>query len=133
MSAVPKLAPLVARPESDLAPVVERYSADLQSVTRRYDATDSPDQRKRMRDFGVAWRTRLRDIDFDKLNAEGRADYVLLDNHLKHQLALLDRDDKKRGETAPLLPFVDQACSRCRTRVAISSRWTRRPRRARSP
>ena len=108
LAAVPTLAPLVARSESDLAPVVERYSADLQSVTRRYDATDSPDQRKRMRNFGVAWRTRLRDIDFDKLNAEGRADYVLLDNHLKHQLALLDREDKKRSETTPLLPFIDK-------------------------
>ncbi|MEP6729108.1 MAG: DUF885 family protein, partial [bacterium] len=108
MTAVPKLAPLVARAESDLAPVVERFSADLQSITRRYDATDSPDQRRRMRDFNVSWRARLREIDFDKLNAEGRADYVLLDGHLKHQLALLDREEKKRRETAPLLPFVDQ-------------------------
>jgi hypothetical protein len=108
MAEVPALAPLVARSESDLAPVVERYSADLQSMSRRYDATDSPDQRKRMRDFDEAWRTRLRAIDFDKLNAEGRADYVLLDGHLKHQIALLDREDKKRAEVAPLLPFVDK-------------------------
>jgi Bacterial protein of unknown function (DUF885) len=108
MAAVPPLAPLVARSESDLAPVVERYSADLQSMSRRYDATDSPDQRKRLRDFDEAWRTRLREIDFDKLNAEGRADYVLLDGHLKHQIALLDREDLKRREVAPLLPFVDK-------------------------
>jgi hypothetical protein len=108
VAAVPKLAPIVARSESDLAPVVERYSADLQSVTRRYDATNSPDQRKRLRDFNSAWRSRLHDVDFDKLNAEGRADYVLLDNHLGFQIALLDREDSKRAETASLLPFADR-------------------------
>ena len=108
VASVPTLGAFVARAESDLAPVVDRYSSDLRSVTRRYDATDSPDQRRRMRDFTEAWRSRLREIDFDKLNAEGRADYVLLDNHLAHQIALLGREDRKRRETAALLPFIDQ-------------------------
>jgi hypothetical protein len=108
LASVPKLTALIARPSSDLVSVVERYSADQQSLTRRYDANDSPDQRRRMRSFAVAWRTRLREIDFDRLNQEGRADYVLLDNHLKHQIAVLDRDDRKRNETAPLLPFSDR-------------------------
>ncbi|MEP6999976.1 MAG: DUF885 family protein [bacterium] len=108
LASVPKLSALVARPTSDLAPVVERFSADQQSLSRRYDANESPDQRKRMRAFATTWRSRLRDLDFDKLNQEGRADYVLLDNLLKHQLAVLDREDKKRVETAPLLPFSDR-------------------------
>ncbi len=108
LAAVPRLGPLVARPSSDLAAVVERFTADQQSLTRRYDANDSPAQRRRMRDFVVSWRARLREIDFSRLNQEGRADYVLLDNLLKHQVAVLDRDDRKRGETAPLLPFADK-------------------------
>jgi hypothetical protein len=105
---VPKLAPLVARSTSDFAPVVERYTADQQSLARRYDANDSPEQRQRMRSFATAWRARLRELDFDRLNHEGRADYVLLDNHLKHQIAVLDRDDRKRNETTSLLPFSDR-------------------------
>ncbi len=108
MATVPKLATLVARASSDLAPVVERFSADQQALSRRYDANDSPDQRRRMRSFAVAWRARLRELDFERLNHEGRADYVLLDNLLKHQIAVLDRGDRKRGETAPLLPFSDR-------------------------
>ena len=108
LAATPRLGALVARPASDLAPVVERYSADLQSLSRRYDAKDSPDQRRRMQAFSEAWRTRLRELDFDKLNQEGRADYVLLDNHLKHQIAILGRDDKKRVEASVLLPFADR-------------------------
>ena len=39
---------------------------------------------------------------------EGKADWVLLDNHLQYQLALLDRSDKQRGETMVLLPFADR-------------------------
>ncbi len=105
---VPRLVPLVARAESEMAPVVERYSADLQSMNRRYDAGDSPDQRRHMREFYSAWRDRLHDVGFDKLQLEGRADYVLLDYHLQHQLVLLDRQDRMRGEAATLLPFADQ-------------------------
>src|SRR6185436_10396434 len=89
-------------------PVVERFTLDQSSFTRRYDGGDSPDQRRRMREVYTGWRTRLREIDFDKLGQEGKVDYVLLDNYLRHQQALLDRQDKLRGETAVLLPFSDR-------------------------
>ena len=108
LAAVPMLNTILVRAESDLAPIIERFSADQQSLSRRYDATDSPDQRRRMRGFAMSWRTRLKELAFDKLNAEGKADYVLLDNHLKHQIAELERQDKKRSETAALLPFADR-------------------------
>ncbi len=107
LTGVPKLASLVARPASDLAPVIERYTADHTALARRYDGEGSPRQRTRMRAFYNAWRTRLREVDFGKLNAEGKADWVLLENHLVYQLALLDRTDRQRSETAPLLPFAD--------------------------
>jgi len=73
---------------------------DQASLSRRYDAADSPEQRRRMREFYSGWRARLAEVAFDKLAQEGRVDYVLLDNHLTYQLALLDRQDKMRGETA---------------------------------
>jgi Bacterial protein of unknown function (DUF885) len=108
LTSVPKLAPFVARSASELATVVEEFSADQTSLNRRYDASQSPDQRRRMRDFYSAWRTRLAEIDFDHLKQEGRVDYVLLDNYLVHQLALFDRQDKMRQETVALLPFADR-------------------------
>jgi uncharacterized protein DUF885 len=107
-STVPALGPLVARPSSELEEVVERFSTDRTALTRRYDADDSPDQRRKMREFYMGWQSNLRDVDFGKLGLEGRADYLLLDNYLKHQLALLARRDKQRVETAPLLPFADR-------------------------
>ena len=108
LASIPRLAPLVARSTSELAPVVERFTLDQSSFTRRYDGADSPDQRRRMREVYTGWRTRLRELDFDRLGQEGKVDYVLLDNYLRHQLDLLDRQDKLRAEAAPLLPFADR-------------------------
>jgi hypothetical protein len=105
---VPSLGTLVAKSPSEMASVLERFTADQASLNRRYDAPDSPMQRVRMRAFYTTWRARLKELDFDKLRQEGRIDYVLLDHYLQHQLALLDRADKQRAETAPLLPFADE-------------------------
>jgi hypothetical protein len=107
-SGVPKLAALVAQPASELAPVVSRFTTDLNSLSRRYDVDDSPAQRGRMRDFYSTWQKRLAELDFDKLSQEGKVDYVLLHNYLTHQLALIDRHDKQRAETASLIPFADR-------------------------
>ncbi len=108
MKSIPLLQPRVGESRSELTDVVDEFTADQTSLTRRYDATDSPDQRKRMREFYNGWRTRLKEISFDKLGQEGRVDYVLLDNYLRHQGDLLDRQDKLRVEAAPLLPFADK-------------------------
>jgi Bacterial protein of unknown function (DUF885) len=107
LATVPALAPLTTARNSELADVVQRFALDNQALGRRYDADDSPDERARMRAFHTAWRTRLRALDFDKLSQEGKIDYVLLDNHLRYQLDLADRQDVQRAETAPLLPFVE--------------------------
>jgi uncharacterized protein (DUF885 family) len=107
-STVPALQPLVGQPASELAGVVQRFSADQNSLNRRYDAFDSPAQRTRMRAFYTDWRARLGDVDFAGLGQEGRLDYVLLDNHLAHELAVLERQDKMRHEAEPLLPFADR-------------------------
>src|SRR5262249_15748301 len=107
-STVPALQALVGPPASELAAVVARFDADRDALARRYDADDSPAQRTRMRAFYTGWRARLGELDFAKLGQEGRVDYVLLDHHLAHELALLDRRDRMRRETQPLLPFADR-------------------------
>ena len=108
LASVPALGPLVGRPSSELANVIQRFVADRSSLTRRYDAPQSPDQRRRMREFYSAWRTRLGEIDFDRLKQEGRVDYVLLDGYLVHELSLLDRQETMRQESSVLLPFADK-------------------------
>src|SRR5215472_1116491 len=107
-STVPALQALVGPAASEMAAVVDRFDADRDALARRYDAIDSPEQRTRMRAFYGGWKARLGEIDFAKLGQEGRVDYVLLDHHLTHELALLDRRDKMRRESATLLPFADR-------------------------
>jgi hypothetical protein len=104
---VPALAPIVARPVSEMAGVVERYGADAQALARRYDGEGSPRQRVRLRQFYEGWRAELRTVDHGKLSPEGKADWLLLDTHLAYQLALMDRQARQRAEVAPLLPFAD--------------------------
>ena len=77
-------------------------------LQRRYDAPDSPAQRTRTRAFYTAWRARLGELAFDKLSQEGKADYALLNNHLRYQLELMDREEVQRKEMLPLLPFADR-------------------------
>jgi len=125
----PRTAPLTVAPRlasipnatSELVNVVQRYALDEQALSRRFDAPDSPAARKRLRDFYGEWRQRLREHDFDRLSREGQVDFVLLDNHLQHELALLDRRDRQRAETAPLLPFADALLSLHDTRRNLAT------------
>ena len=90
-----------------MVPVVSRYVADRAALLRRYDVEYAAGRRDRMREFYAAWRTQLRAIDFDRLGQEGKLDYLLLDNRLQHELALLTREQREAGELAPLMPFAD--------------------------
>ena len=110
-SRVPNLAAMAGAQHSELTDVVNRFAVDYNSITRRYDAPNSPDQRKRMREFYTEWSRRLHEVDFDKLSQEGKADYVLLDRELNHELALLDRREVQRKESSPLVPFTDRLLS----------------------
>jgi uncharacterized protein (DUF885 family) len=105
---VPDLAQLAARPQSEMADVVVRFTEDLNSLERRYDSPNSPAQRPRMKAFYTDWSNHLKGIDFDKLSQEGKVDYVLLNNYFKHELFLIDRQEKLRAETYPLVPFADR-------------------------
>jgi hypothetical protein len=121
LASVPQLGQIIGHTASEMAPVVDRFSADQSSLNRRYDAFESPDQRRRLQEFFAAWRTRLSQADFDKLSQEGRVDYVLLDNYLIHQLAVLDRQEKMRVEAVPLLPFADRLLALQDTRRNLRS------------
>lgn len=105
-ASVPALSSILNNTTSELAEAVSRYSADASSLGRHYDTPDSPSQRARLKDLYTMWRKRLAEADFNKLSQEGKVDYVLLDNHLRYQLELMDREDKQRAETAPLMPFA---------------------------
>ena len=104
---VPVLTELLKVPRSTLAPVVTRYSEDRAALNRRYDTPLSAERRTRLRDFLNTWQQRLRELDFDALEREGRIDYILLDHRIRYDLSLLDREERQIEEMRPLLPSMD--------------------------
>ena len=88
---VPSLDDLVsfANGQSDLRVALERYAEDRAALHRRYDVEFSPTLRARLRLFYAGWQDRLDDFDFDDLNHEGQADYIMLSNRLVFELEML--------------------------------------------
>jgi uncharacterized protein (DUF885 family) len=103
---VPELPPLMNSTTSELREIVERFSSDRAALLRRYSVEYSPARRAELRNFTAAWQTRLKAMDFDKLSVDARIDYVLLQYRLRHELVLLDREEKIWNETKALVPFA---------------------------
>lgn len=106
---VPSLTTLLAsggETASELRDIVARYTTDANALGRRWHVDWSPTRRERMRQFYRGWQARLRELDFDRLGQQGRIDYILLDHTLRHELSLLDREEKFFAEAQPLVPFA---------------------------
>jgi uncharacterized protein (DUF885 family) len=106
ISASPDLNPVMAVPASELKEVVAHYSADRDGLRRRYDVQYSPARRERLQAFYKDWRSHLQEIDFNRLGMEGRIDYVLLNNELRYELELLNREEKLVNEMQVFIPFA---------------------------
>ena len=103
----PELAELTKPASSELRELVERFETDRAELQRFYSVTNSALYRRRMREFYQAWQQRLGQVAFLTLGPEGRIDATLLRSQLTYELRLLDREEKRAQETAPLLPFAE--------------------------
>ncbi len=86
--------------------LIERYSADHDTLASVYTDPLAPATRERMTRFLADARRQLAAVDFAALDEEGKADYLLLANHLDregHSLALAAKQWK---EVEPLLPVA---------------------------
>jgi len=97
-----------ARGESDLRVAVRSYVEDREGLKRRYPVRFSPTRIARLRQFQEGWKDRLAEVDFEGLNHEGQIDYILLRNRIDFALKMLDLDQRRAEEMAPLLPFADR-------------------------
>lgn len=107
-ASVPTLTSVMKTSTSELADIINRFSADQSGLQRRYDTPNSASRQQRLKGFYTEWRSRLAALDFNKLSQEGRVDYVLLDNHLRYQLELMQREEKQLAETGGLIPFANE-------------------------
>ncbi len=104
---IPDINALAARTESSMAPVVERYTNDRRALTRRYDAQGSPQRRDRLIAFDKGWKTALAEANFDDLEREAKADWILLNSLIDAEVPELERESKLFADMAELLPFAD--------------------------
>jgi uncharacterized protein (DUF885 family) len=104
---------VAARPAGDLddsssalKPLITKYEADRTSLAQMYDDPFSEVRRARLREFYGEWQGKLEKVDFEKLDPESRADYVLFQSHLRERLRDLTTREKEQAEIAALIPFA---------------------------
>lgn len=90
---------------SAVRPLLEAYQTDRGSLSRFHSARLSHQRSERMREFYTGWRDSLSEMEFDRLNQDGKVDYLLFRNHLDAELRNLDLRARELEETEALTPF----------------------------
>src|SRR5712671_641809 len=93
-------------PLADLRERIELFRADRNDLDRRYDVPMSALRRERLRTFLRAQLAALDGLDFTTLGRDASIDWQLLHGHCRHDLDVLEREERQDGEVAPLLPFA---------------------------
>jgi len=96
-----------ARHESELRVAVNRYLEDKAAIGRRYEVLYSPVRIERFTNFHLGWQQRLNELPFEELSKEGQIDYIALRNRIAYDLEVLQLEERRGAEIAPLLPFFD--------------------------
>jgi hypothetical protein len=94
-------------PPNPLVPMIERYAVDLRALERLHSTPLSAGRRDRLRALHQAALKDVQGLDLGPLAVDARVDAALLANHLRHELAELEREAALDAEIAPLVPFSD--------------------------
>ncbi|MFI4883039.1 MAG: DUF885 family protein, partial [Phycisphaerales bacterium JB064] len=90
-----------------MAGLIERYRADLGSVSRFHDTPMSVAAIQHAEAFNGRWLDRLGSVDFESLDVEGRAEHVLLREHLAFEIDQARYERDQLAEIEPLAPFTE--------------------------
>ena len=93
-------------PTSRLRGVIEKYNEDYGSINRFYTAQTSPNRVARIRQLYADHIALLGRLNFDSLNSDEQADFVLFRNYLDHEQKELARFEKQLAEMSSILPFA---------------------------
>lgn len=105
-SFVPSPNHVLSHPISELAVLVERFLADRGTITRRYSVDYSTARRNELIQLYTGWLSRLKELNFESLDQEGRIDYILLNNLIRSEIVHLNRDIAKSAEINANVPFA---------------------------
>ena len=93
------------RPTGEMPAMIELYQADRNALERATHLPFATRRRDRMAKFYDGWEKTLAAVDFGALPQEGRVDYLLFKNQLRHDRDALDRRPKMDDAAKPLVPF----------------------------
>ncbi len=91
--------------ETDLRSLIELCQSDISYVNRFYSVPWSEARMSRQEAVYDECEARLKSVDFDRLDSQGRIDYVLLRLELENNRAKLALERNRLAEMDPLLPF----------------------------
>ncbi len=103
----PEISGMVQPQSSELRELVERFVADRDDLLSFYSVKGSALRTRRLREFYAAWTGRLEALPYERLGTEGRIDWLLLRHQLDYARRLLDREEERRKEMAPLISFSE--------------------------
>jgi hypothetical protein len=102
-----KPTPAVATPTTNpMRSLIEHYSADRDTIESVYADPLSPASTERAARFLADSRRQLAAVEFAALDQEGKADYLLMANHLTREEHRMTLAAKLWKEVEPLLPFA---------------------------
>src|ERR1051325_2957570 len=84
---------------------IRTYTSDRFTLSRAYDLPWSQLRLERFDKLYRDWQARLRGIDYDALNQQGRIDYILLRNELSSELNQQGLQGERLREMDELLSF----------------------------
>lgn len=107
---------------SEVNDIMVRYNADYNSLRRFYTPATginwwernnaggfrSAELRNRQKELVQQYLTELGKMDFDKMNVNGKVDYLLFRRNLNSEAYELQQEDGLYAETHPLFPFEDK-------------------------
>jgi len=105
-AAAPKNSSAISKARgSNLQELVREFETDWRSVAGFYDLPWSEVRFNRLDTLFKGWQDRLKTVDFEALNQQGRIDYLLVRNKLEHELAAVALARKRLAEMEELLSF----------------------------
>ena len=95
-----------SEPFSRLRGPIETYGQDEGILNRYYSAQTSPNRIARLKQIHQEYLATLDRLNFHALSHDEQVDHILFRNHLRHELAELERYEGQLAEMAPLIPFA---------------------------
>jgi uncharacterized protein (DUF885 family) len=84
---------------------IEEFHTDFGALERQYRLGPSDTRFRRLQRFYQDTTARLEAVEFERLDQDGKVDYLLLRNRLRSDLSSLKRDNERVTAVLPLLPF----------------------------